>query len=162
MNSRTFGSCLKRICPRPAASMSKPHFIIMGERRSGSTTLYHMLSQHPEVSMLQPVDFDYFIEPELIDSISFDNSPVKETPKFCSLQTLTKLVKIAISKSLFVFTILFMAIRNFCLFCSYLPSGHNWSFFDFPRCLGYHCSYSCHKRNLHHEPGKQLDYPVMA
>jgi hypothetical protein len=45
--------------------MSKPHFIIMGERRSGSTTLYHMLSQHPEVSMLQPADFDYFIEPEL-------------------------------------------------------------------------------------------------
>ncbi len=51
---------------------NKPHFIIAGERRSGSTTLYDILNQHPEVGMLQKTDFDYFIEAEL-----FSKTPLK-------------------------------------------------------------------------------------
>ncbi|WP_298262453.1 sulfotransferase [uncultured Lutibacter sp.] len=43
----------------------KPHFIIAGERRSGTTTLYDVLSKHPEIGMFEKTDFDYFIEPEL-------------------------------------------------------------------------------------------------
>lgn len=45
--------------------MDRRRFIIAGERRSGSTTLYHALRQHPEVAMLDQPDFDFFIEPEL-------------------------------------------------------------------------------------------------
>ncbi len=53
--------------------MSNPHFIIAGERRSGSTTLYEILKQHPEVGMFHKSDFDFFIESEL-----FSKTPVKE------------------------------------------------------------------------------------
>ena len=42
--------------------MSSPHFIIAGERRSGSSTLYEILKQHPEVEMYHKSDFDFFIE----------------------------------------------------------------------------------------------------
>jgi Sulfotransferase family len=50
--------------------MSSPHFIIAGERRSGSTTLYEILKQHSEVGMFHQSDYDFFIEPEL-----FSRSP---------------------------------------------------------------------------------------
>lgn len=45
--------------------MTKPHFIIAGERRSGSTTLYDILKLHPGITMYPLSDYDYFIEPEL-------------------------------------------------------------------------------------------------
>lgn len=45
--------------------MTSPDFIIAGERRSGSTSLYDILRKHPDVGMFQKSDFDYFIEPEL-------------------------------------------------------------------------------------------------
>jgi hypothetical protein len=51
--------------------MNKSHFIIAGERRSGSSTLYELLKQHPEIGMLEKSDYDYFIEPEL-----FSNKPI--------------------------------------------------------------------------------------
>ena len=53
--------------------MNDPFFIIAGERRSGSTTLYDVLGQHPEVGMLAISDFDFFIEPEL-----FSRTPPSE------------------------------------------------------------------------------------
>lgn len=40
-------------------------FIIIGERRSGSSSLYSILKQHPEVKMSEKSDINYFIEPEL-------------------------------------------------------------------------------------------------
>ncbi|MBT8261665.1 MAG: sulfotransferase [Bacteroidia bacterium] len=45
--------------------MSNPNFIIAGERRSGSTTMYEILKQHSEVGMYHLSDYDFFIEPEL-------------------------------------------------------------------------------------------------
>ncbi len=45
--------------------MNNPNFIIAGERRSGSTTMYEILKQHSEVGMYHQSDFDFFIEPEL-------------------------------------------------------------------------------------------------
>lgn len=42
-----------------------PHFIIGGERRSGSTTLYKIMLQHPEINMYPQSDMDYFIRDEL-------------------------------------------------------------------------------------------------
>lgn len=40
-------------------------FIIIGERRSGSSSLYSILKQHPDVNMSAKSDSNYFIEPEL-------------------------------------------------------------------------------------------------
>lgn len=45
--------------------MSKPNFIIAGERRSGSTTLYEVLKQHSEIVMYPMSDMDFFIEKKL-------------------------------------------------------------------------------------------------
>lgn len=39
----------------------KVDFIIGGERRSGSTTLYHVIKQHPGVGMYPYADMDFFI-----------------------------------------------------------------------------------------------------
>lgn len=47
--------------------MIKQRFVIAGERRSGSTSLYEILKKHPEVHMIAQSDFDFFIEPELFD-----------------------------------------------------------------------------------------------
>ncbi|MBF8150983.1 sulfotransferase [Winogradskyella sp. F6397] len=48
---------------------SKPHFIIAGERRSGTTTLYDLLCKHTEIGMLNISDYDFFIEPELFSKV---------------------------------------------------------------------------------------------
>jgi len=45
--------------------MNEPDFLIVGERRSGSTTLYEILKRHPEIGMLSQSDYDFFIEDEL-------------------------------------------------------------------------------------------------
>lgn len=56
--------------------MNNPHFIIGGERRSGSTTLYELLKRHSEIDMYRLSDMDYFIKGELFSSkdwyIDFD------------------------------------------------------------------------------------------
>ncbi|WP_299781931.1 sulfotransferase [uncultured Formosa sp.] len=57
--------------------INKPHFIIVGERRSGTTTLYDLLCKHSEIAMLNISDFDFFIEPELFS---------KEPPSDSKLQ----------------------------------------------------------------------------
>ncbi len=70
--------------------MSKPHFIIGGERRSGSTTLYDMLRQHPDIGMLEVSDFDYFIEPGLfsIEPVP-ENKPLEDWEATHSIQGYT-------------------------------------------------------------------------
>ena len=45
--------------------MNKPNFIIAGERRSGSTTLYEVLKQHTQIDMFYMSDMDFFIEKDL-------------------------------------------------------------------------------------------------
>lgn len=47
---------------------NKPTFIIGGERRSGSTTLYKMMLEHPQINMYPVADMDYFIKNELFAS----------------------------------------------------------------------------------------------
>lgn len=49
--------------------MNKPHFIIAGERRSGSTSLYEVIKQHPDIEMLSVSDFDFFITPQLFSKV---------------------------------------------------------------------------------------------
>lgn len=46
-------------------SLKAPELLIIGERRSGSTTLYEILKHHPEIGMLGQSDYDFFIEKEL-------------------------------------------------------------------------------------------------
>lgn len=53
--------------------MSLPHFIIAGERRSGSTMLYEVLKKHPDIDMHSQSDMDFFIEKEL-----FKLNPVED------------------------------------------------------------------------------------
>ncbi|MDB4759034.1 sulfotransferase [Akkermansiaceae bacterium] len=42
-----------------------PNFIIGGERRAGSSTMYEVLRMHPEISMYPQRDMDYFIRREM-------------------------------------------------------------------------------------------------
>lgn len=45
--------------------MPLPNFIIGGERRGGTTSLYHWMKAHPEIYFYPKADMDYFIEPEI-------------------------------------------------------------------------------------------------
>jgi hypothetical protein len=46
--------------------MPLPTFIIAGERRCGTTSLYHWMRSHPEVYLYPKPDSDYFIEEEAL------------------------------------------------------------------------------------------------
>ena len=45
--------------------MPLPTFIICGERRCGTTSLYTWMRAHPEVFLYPKADMDYFIEDEI-------------------------------------------------------------------------------------------------
>ena len=47
--------------------MSLPTFVIIGERRCGSTFLYNCMRSHPEVYLYPEPDLDYFIAEELFE-----------------------------------------------------------------------------------------------
>lgn len=55
--------------------MKYPDFIIGGERRSGSTSLYEILKRHPQIGMHPISDLDYFID---YDLFSRTNPQLKE------------------------------------------------------------------------------------
>ncbi len=46
--------------------MPRPTFIVVGERRCGTTTLHHLLQGHPDVWIYQKADNNYFIEDEVV------------------------------------------------------------------------------------------------
>jgi len=52
-----------------------PTFIIAGERRSGTTSLYSALSVHPEIHFYPKSELNYFVEQELNGRQSFDGEP---------------------------------------------------------------------------------------
>lgn len=56
--------------------MPSPTFIIGGERRSGSTTLYELMYLHPEIEMFHYSDMDFFIESNLFRRIPVSNNEV--------------------------------------------------------------------------------------
>lgn len=41
-------------------------FVIVGERRSGTTSLYHWLKRHPDIYLLEKPDHNFFIEEEIV------------------------------------------------------------------------------------------------
>lgn len=66
--------------------MSKPYFIIAGERRSGSTTLYEVLKQHSEIDMYPKSDMDFFIEKDLFGLHPIENDQVKKWEKYAKIE----------------------------------------------------------------------------
>lgn len=73
--------------------MNKSHFIIAGERRSGSSTLYEILKQHPDIGMFEKSDYDYFIEPELFSIKPIEDFDIKNWEMHHSLEEYTNLFK---------------------------------------------------------------------
>ena len=49
-------------------SNMKLDFVIVGERRCGTTTLYHLLKAHPDIVMPEKSDINYFLESEIANS----------------------------------------------------------------------------------------------
>ena len=43
-------------------------FVIVGERRSGTTSLYHWLKRHPDIYLLDTSDKNFFIEEEIVQA----------------------------------------------------------------------------------------------
>ncbi|MGM0635480.1 MAG: sulfotransferase family protein [Bacteroidota bacterium] len=58
--------------------MANPTFIIGGERRSGSTTLYELTNNHPEIDMFHYSDMDFFIESNLFSRSAIKNNEIKQ------------------------------------------------------------------------------------
>jgi hypothetical protein len=55
-----------------ARTPSLPTFLIGGERRSGTTTLYNELQAHPDIFLYPKPDYCYFVEDELSSRQWFD------------------------------------------------------------------------------------------
>lgn len=51
--------------------MKSGHFIIIGERRCGTTTLFNILQNHPNVYLYSKADINFFIEEEITESRIF-------------------------------------------------------------------------------------------
>tara|TARA_Y100000310_G_scaffold327252_1_gene393307 strand:+ start:1582 stop:2499 length:918 start_codon:yes stop_codon:yes gene_type:complete len=49
----------------------KPSFFIIGIPRSGTTTLYHYLSQHPDIFMCHPKEPNYFNKDNVKEALAF-------------------------------------------------------------------------------------------
>lgn len=43
----------------------KPNYIVIGSMKSGTSTLCHLLGQHPDIFMSNPKEPEYFCNPEL-------------------------------------------------------------------------------------------------
>ncbi len=66
--------------------MKLPNFIIAGERRSGSTTLYEVLKQHSEIDMYPKSDMDFFIEKDLFGLHPIENDQVEKWEKYAKIE----------------------------------------------------------------------------
>ncbi len=51
-----------------------PNFIIISERRCGTTSLYHWVNSHPDVFMYPLTDMNYFVEDEFGGRKWFDGN----------------------------------------------------------------------------------------
>ena len=71
--------------------MGLPDFIIAGERRSGSTTLYHLLKMHPDIKMHSISDMDFFIQDELFQRKPIDDKDVGNWEKNYDINDYKKL-----------------------------------------------------------------------
>lgn len=50
-----------------------PNFIIIGAPKAGTTSLYHYLSEHPQVFMSEPKEVNYFSREERTKKPVLDN-----------------------------------------------------------------------------------------
>lgn len=58
--------------------MTVPNFLIIGERRCGTTSLYHWMRAHPDVHLYPKPDLNYFVEDELNTRTWFDGEANSE------------------------------------------------------------------------------------
>ncbi|WP_235299281.1 sulfotransferase [Portibacter marinus] len=56
--------------------MKEPTFLIIGERRSGTTTLARWIEDHPEIYLNPKMDLGYFIDSELVGSKKYQEGKV--------------------------------------------------------------------------------------
>jgi len=71
--------------------MILPNFIIAGERRSGSTTLYEVLKQHSEIDMYHISDMDFFIEKDLFSLQPIENDKINQWDNYAKIKNYKKL-----------------------------------------------------------------------
>ncbi|SEA54763.1 sulfotransferase [Psychroflexus halocasei] len=71
--------------------MKLPNFIIAGERRSGSTTLYEVLKQHSEIDMHPLSDMDFFIEKDLFSLQPIKNDQIIQWDNYAKIKDYKKL-----------------------------------------------------------------------
>jgi hypothetical protein len=68
-----------------------PNFMIVGAPKAGTTSLYHYLSQHPEVFMSSPKEVNFFSYEELVQqNLYYDDFKVDNVDKYKKLFTHTK------------------------------------------------------------------------
>ncbi len=59
--------------------MPAPNFLIIGERRSGTTTLARWIQEHPQIYLHPQMDIGYFLDSELVGAKKWKVGPVDYT-----------------------------------------------------------------------------------
>ena len=49
--------------------MNKPNLFLIGSMKSGTTTLHDLLAEHPDISMSEPKEPCYFVDPDLLKNL---------------------------------------------------------------------------------------------
>src|SRR5215213_8684676 len=77
--------------------MKMPNCFIIGAQKAGTTSLYHYLTQHPQVYMSpvkEPCFFNYEIDTDgRIASGGFENSGHHKNPRFSSIEEYSKVFR---------------------------------------------------------------------
>ncbi|MEM8583194.1 MAG: sulfotransferase [Bacteroidota bacterium] len=61
-----------------------PNFLIVGERRSGTTTLAHWVRNHPDIYLHPTIDMGYFVDDELVGSRTYKVGKVDQAKWYSS------------------------------------------------------------------------------
>ncbi|MEE9492317.1 MAG: sulfotransferase [Gammaproteobacteria bacterium] len=108
-------------------SINKPNFFILGAGRSGSTQLYHLLRQHPDVFLTNPKEPSFFCEPfqviknpieyfELYDAVSDEAIRGEASHVYLTNPTTAKVLKGLFPEARFVVILRNPAERAYSLY----------------------------------------------
>ena len=115
--------------------VNKPNFFILGAGRSGSTYLYYLLRQHPDIFLTKPKEPAFFCKPfqriknpidyfELYDSVSNEVIKGEASHAYLSNPATSKILKALFPESKFV-----VILRN--------PANRAYSLYHWMRRRGY-------------------------
>ena len=107
--------------------MNKPNFFILGAGRSGSTFLWDLLRQHPNIFLTSPKEPNFFCKPyqgiknpidyfELFDSVSDEAIRGEASHAYLSNPTTAKVLKALFPESKFVVILRNPADRAYSLY----------------------------------------------